>query len=202
MYGSAFTRTSVPIPQIEETEMLDRVDYNDIVRMLQTIAEKIKAKRDCLSKLDAATGDGDHGTAMFKVAEAITATIQKDQSKDIRTLWKDISWAVMSTDAGSTSPLYGSFFAGMSDGVGANSTLGCSEFASMLVSGAAKLRRNTRAQIGNKTMIDSLVPAIDAIKSASEIAKTFSDTLEAGADAAVKGAEATRNMKAIFGRAM
>lgn len=169
--------------------------------MLGSAAEKIKANRDYLSKLDAATGDGDHGTAMFKVATAIIKAIQEDQSKDIKVLLKAIGWAVMSTDAGSTSPLYGSLFVGMSEGVGDNGTLDCPGFVLMLKSGVAKLRKHSRAQVGDKTMIDALAPATEAIQAAVDNNKPLGQALEAGLEAAVKGADSTKDMKATFGRA-
>lgn len=181
--------------------MADSVDYAVLVRILRTAAEKIKANRDYLSKLDSATGDGDHGMAVYKVADAITATIDKDTSKDIKTLLKDMGWAVMSTDAGSTSPLYGSLFMGMSESIAGTGALDCQAFVKMLEQGVAKLRKNTKAEVGGKTMIDTLVPAMAAIRAAADAGKGLAQALSDGADAAVKGAESTIAMKATFGRA-
>jgi phosphoenolpyruvate---glycerone phosphotransferase subunit DhaL len=181
--------------------MADNVDYEGVVRMLKTAAEKIKANRDHLSKLDSATGDGDHGTAVFKVAEAITNTIAKDNSRNLKKLLKDIGWAAMSTDAGSTSPLYGSLFMGMSEAIADNALLDCKAFVSMMEAGLAKLRKNTKAEVGCKTMIDTLVPAMTALRGAADSGKNIAQALSEGADAAVKGAESTKEMKATFGRA-
>ncbi len=180
--------------------MADRVDYAGLIRILRTAAEKIKASRDYLSKLDSATGDGDHGAAVFKVADAITTTIERDASREMKTLLKDIGWAVMSTDAGSTSPLYGSLFMGMSEG-GDGTALDAPAFVTMFDAGVAKLRKNTRAEVGNKTMIDALVPALAAMRAAADVGKSLAQVLKDGADAAVKGAESTKALKATFGRA-
>jgi len=181
--------------------MADSVDYTVLVKILRTAAEKIKTNRDYLSKLDSATGDGDHGTAVYKVADAITASIDKDASKDIKTLLKDMGWAVMSTDAGSTSPLYGSLFMGMSESITSAGALDCTAFVKMLEQGVAKLRKNTKAEVGGKTMIDTLVPAMAAIRAAADAGKGLAQALSDGADAAAKGAESTKAMKATFGRA-
>ena len=78
------------------------VDYESFTCMLKTAAAKIITNRDHLSKLDAAIGDGDHGTAMSKVANAITATVDAHDGNDLKKLLKAIGWAAMSTDAGST----------------------------------------------------------------------------------------------------
>ncbi len=181
--------------------MPDSIDYAILVRILRAVAERLKANRDYLSKLDSATGDGDHGMAVYKVAEAITATLDKDGGKDITTLLNDIGWAVMSTDAGSTSPLYGSLFIGMSEGINGTGPLDGAAFVNMLDQGVAKLRKNTKAEVGGKTMIDSLVPAMAALHSAVEAGKGLAQALSEAAEAAVKGAESTKAMKATFGRA-
>lgn len=181
--------------------MADSIDYPVLARLLRAAAEKIKANREHLSKLDAATGDGDHGTAVYKVAEAILATIDRDSSREMKTLLKAIGWAVMSTDAGSTSPLYGSLFIGMSESIGVPGPLDRLAFVNMLEQGVAKLRKNTKAEVGGKTMIDTLVPAMAAIRGAADAGKSLADILTAGAEAAVRGAESTRDLKATFGRA-
>lgn len=181
--------------------MPETVDYSSIVTMLQTAAEKLKANRDHLSQLDSATGDGDHGTAVAKVADAIAATIEKDEDKNLKKLLKDIGWAAMSTDAGSTSPLYGSLFMGMSDSTPEEGAIDCNAFTTMLESGVAKLRKNTKAEVGGKTMIDTLVPAMEAIRTAADAGKTILEALTDGAEAGAKGAESTKEMQATFGRA-
>jgi dihydroxyacetone kinase-like protein len=181
--------------------MVDRVDYACLVRILKTVAERIKANRDYLSRLDSAIGDGDHGTATFKVADAISTTIGKDTSKDIKTLLNDIGWAVLSTDAGSTSPLYGSLFLGMSEAIGGTQPLDGHAFVAMLEQGVAKLRKTTKADVGGKTMIDAVVPAMAAIRAAMDSGKSLAQVLSEGAESAVAGAESTKAMKATFGRA-
>lgn len=182
--------------------MPDTVDYASFTGMLKTAADKIITNRDYLSKLDAATGDGDHGTAMSKVANAITATIEAHEGSDLKKLLKAIGWAAMSTDAGSTSPLYGSLFVGMSEAVPEESTaLDCQTFVSVMESGAAKLRKNTKAEVGDKTMIDTLVPALAALRAAADSGKAINEALADAESAAAAGAESTKDLRATFGRA-
>ncbi len=181
--------------------MPETVDYSSVVSMLQTAAGLLKENRDHLSQLDSATGDGDHGTAVSKVADAIIDTIEKDESNELKTLLKAIGWAAMSTDAGSTSPLYGSLFIGMSNATPEEGPIDCTTFVSMLESGVAKLRKNTRAEVGGKTMIDTLVPALAALRESADAQPCVLTALAAGAEAAVKGAESTKEMQATFGRA-
>ncbi len=192
--------------------MSERIDYVVMIRMLLAVVEHIRREKDTLSTLDAATGDGDHGAAMCKVADAIVQTIDSRTSKlarqaglpvpdqNLSSLLSDIGWAVMGTDTGATGPLYGSLFVGMSGKAGGE-PLDARGFSEMLEAGVANLRLNTKAQPGDKTMIDALVPATEAICAAAEARQSLADMLNAGASAAMQGAEATRQMQAAHGRA-
>ncbi len=180
--------------------MADHVDYDVMRRMWASAAERVRNAKQTLSTLDAATGDGDHGTAMGKVADAITRTMDNHGDKKLASLLADIGWAAMGTDAGSTGPLYGSWFLGMSEQAG-DTALDAAEFAGMLEAGVANLQLNTKAKPGDKTMMDALVPATDAIRTAANEGRSIADALNAGAHAAAAGAEATKQMVAAFGRA-
>ncbi len=181
--------------------MKETVDYDSVVAMLQSAAGDLKENREHLSQLDSATGDGDHGTAVAKVAKAVNETIANSEDKDLKKLLKAIGWAVLSTDAGSTSPLFGSLFIGMSEATPDEGPIDCAAFVGMLESGIAKLRKNTPAEVGGKTMIDTLVPALEAIQSSAQSQTCILEVMTVGAGAATKGAEATKEMKASFGRA-
>ncbi len=181
--------------------MAEDIDYDVLARMLEAAADKVRAAKDELSTLDAATGDGDHGAAMCKVAGAISTTIAGRTDRDIAGFLSDIGWAAMGTDAGSTGPLYGSLFVGMGTAATGLERLDTAALARLLEDGVANLRLNTKAKPGDKTMIDALVPACEAVRVAVEAGDTLPAALAAGAEAAVAGAEATKQMKAAFGRA-
>ena len=180
--------------------MSERIDFVVMTRMLLAVVEHIRREKDLLSTLDAATGDGDHGAAMCKVADAIEQTIESRTDQNLSSLLSDIGWAAMGTDTGSTGPLYGSLFVGMSGKAGGE-PLDARGFAEMLEAGVANLRSNTKAQPGDKTMIDALAPATEAIRAAADARQSLAGILDAGASAATQGAEATRQMRAAYGRA-
>jgi dihydroxyacetone kinase-like protein len=181
--------------------MPEWVDYVALTHMLSAAVEHIRRAANMLSTLDAATGDGDHGAAMCKVADAIVETIAHRTDQDLSSLLSDIGWAVMGTDTGSTGPLYGSLFVGMSRKAAGPEPLHARAFASMLEAGVENLRQSTKAKPGDKTMIDALAPATEAIRTAADAGQPIGDILDAGASAAARGVEATRQMKAAFGRA-
>lgn len=197
--------------------MAESLGMADIKRMLLAVAEKLKANHEHLSKLDAAVGDGDHGSAMLRVAGAIEDTLGKSEGKsegegkgeaegkgedkNLKALLHDVGWAVMAVPGGSTGPLYGSFVTGLSEGVGEKDSLDCAGVADMLEAGQARLRKQTKAKEGDKTMIDALVPAVSAVRAGADSGEGIVDTLRDAVAAAEKGAEATKDMKAAHGRA-
>ncbi len=166
--------------------------------MLNLALKNITERADEFSKLDAITGDGDHGTA---IVTALTAVVEGSKNgSEFKQMLNDMGFNVMLQTSGSTSTLLGGFFLGMSDGVDAGlATLDASQVKAMFKSGMEGVKKNTKAMPGDKTMMDALVPAIEAIVSCDS--EDVKEVLMAGAKAALEGAKATVNMKANFGRA-
>jgi dihydroxyacetone kinase-like protein len=107
----------------------------------------------------------------------------------------------MGTDAGSTGPLYGSWFLGLSESCAGCDSLDTAGLAAMLEQGVSNLRNFTKAQAGDKTMMDALIPAVDAVREAADEERSLEEALTAAARAAETGARQTENMQAAFGRA-
>ncbi len=179
--------------------MSNTIGHKEIVAMIIGAAQKIKENHQLLSKLDSATGDGDHGTTMLRSFKAVEDTIDSCSDEDTKALLHNIGWAIMSADGGSTGPLLGSFFMGMSEGID-SAELDTQATATMIAAGITKMHKQSRAQIGDKTMMDALLPAMEALNAADKN-EAVSEALSRAAKAAVEGAEATKDMKAKFGRA-
>jgi dihydroxyacetone kinase-like protein len=171
--------------------------HADIVRMIRAAAAKIRANEQHLSALDSATGDGDHGTTICKVMDAAETTATSDTGNSIAELLTNVGWAVMCVDGGSAPPLLGSFFTGMGEGAAGKTVLDVPALAAALDSGVTAMREHSKAQVGDKTMMDALLPAVEAAKNASDVAAA----LRSAAEAAARGALATKEMVAKFGRA-
>jgi dihydroxyacetone kinase-like protein len=180
--------------------MADVIASSDVCRMLQGAAQEIRANHQRLSQLDSAIGDGDHGTTILRCMEAVEQALAKDRSSDFQTLLSAIAWAVMSCDGGSTGPLLGSFFMGMSQAAEGKSEFDQTGLTALLAGGVASLQKQSRAQIGDKTMMDAFLPALAALQAAPP-AEGIKAALHRAAEAAAQGAESTKNMRAKFGRA-
>jgi len=164
--------------------------------MLHAALKAVKEKEDYFSQLDAVTGDGDHGTA---IVTALSAAIEASaDAVDFNLMLNNIGFGVMLHTSGSTSTLLGGFFLGMADGI-AGDEADAGQLKAMFRSGLAGVTKNTKAAVGDKTMMDALIPAVEAI--AGTESENIAAILAAGANAARMGAEATVAMKANFGRA-
>jgi len=181
--------------------MTDTLDYEVMVRMLLGAVKQIKENHARLSDLDSFGGDGDHGTTMLRAMENLEDSVSNGQTGRIKKLLSDVAWAVMGTDGGATGPLFGSFFMGMSRGVAEAETLDAGAVAEMFEAGLDCLRRQTRAQIGDKTVIDALAPAVKEARRAADEGLGIAAVLKQAADAAGEGARSTRDLEPRLGRA-
>lgn len=164
--------------------------------MLRAALQAVTERADEFSQLDAVIGDGDHGTAIVQAMNSVVSALNKEG--DFKTLLNDAGFNVMLQTSGSTSTLLGGFLLGMSDAA-QGSELDAEGVKKMFVGGLEGVRKNTKAQPGDKTMMDALVPAVNAMveTQGEEISLLFSNA----ANDANKGAEDTIQMKANFGRA-
>jgi len=177
------------------------VDYNRLVAMVRAAAAQVRANQMLLSKLDSHGGDGDHGTTMARAMNCMEKVVEDDQSSSLQELLRSIGWAVMGVDGGATGPLFGTFFMSMADAAAGKDALDARGLAAAFAAGLAGVQKRTRAQVGDKTMLDALVPAVDAAQAAADAGGSVKDMLRSASEAARDGAERTKSLQARFGRA-
>ena len=160
-------------------------------------AAKTAAREKDYSALDAAAGgDGDHGEAIGAATKARAAA----EGNDFKSLLESMVAHLESDVSGSTSSLYGTLFEGMADAVDAGKTeLSAPELADLCAAGLEELGFATKAKVGDKTFMDALIPAVEALK--AHAAEGEAAMFAAAAAAAKAGSEATAQMQAKFGRA-
>jgi len=166
--------------------------------MLQAALSAVEDQLAMLNQLDAATGDGDHGTAILAAMKAAASAAQNEGT--LKEILEKIGWDIMSNTSGSTSALMGSFFIGMSQAV-SGEELDSVHAVTMFEAGLANVRTSSRANVGDKTLMDALIPAIGAMTALKEQSSSLADIFAAAADAAQKGADSTKDLAAKFGRA-
>ncbi len=147
---------------------------------------------DELSSIDAAIGDGDHGVTIKRIAVLIAKTVAEDE-REAGAFLSDLGDAVVNIQGGSAGPLWGTFITGMGDTLMDNAE---SSVADVIAGGLEALRDISTAKVGDKTMMDAIIPACEAAKGLDG-----QEAFDAAARAAREGSDNTVNMVAKFGRA-
>jgi dihydroxyacetone kinase-like protein len=181
--------------------MISTIGLREWRAMLSGAIAEVRAAHKWLSELDSACGDGDHGTTMLRAANLIEKCVAQSSDKSLEGLLNDVAWALMGLDGGATGPLLGSFFLGVSETVGSRNELDARALAEVFEAGLAALLPQSRAQVGDKTVLDALVPAIQAMHRAADESQPLQNALRAAAVAAQEGAARTKDLVAKVGRA-
>lgn len=175
------------------------VDAASLTGWVREFARQIAANARYLTDLDAAIGDADHGLNMDRGMHAVLARL--DHPADPAGVCKLVATALISSVGGAAGPLYGTFFLRMGAALGAAPSVDNQEFASSLRAGVEGVAQRGKAEPGDKTMLDALVPAVDALDAALAAGAELPEALRRAADAAAGGRDATLGMVARKGRA-
>ena len=181
--------------------MPQTVGYSELVRMLASAARAVKENHELLSRLDSCGGDGDHGATMKRAMGTLEQVIADDALRTTPELLDAIGWSIMGVDGGATGPLFGSFFIGMAGAAKGKERLGTGELAALFEAGLAAVRKYTRADVGDKTMMDALIPAVESLRRAADEGADPATAFDGAAAAAEAGARSTAGLRARFGRA-
>jgi dihydroxyacetone kinase-like protein len=176
--------------------MVEKIGIEYFKKMFDIAYSEVKAKEKYFSELDAQTGDGDHGTAIVTALNAVNNSMK--QATDLKMMFTDAGFAAMSEASGSTSTLFGSLLMGMYDGVNGDE-IDAKGVAAIFRAGLANMQKQTKASVGDKTLMDALVPAVEALEGNQN--EGIESMFAAATQAAEQGAENTKNLVAKFGRA-
>ena len=164
-------------------------------------AAAIETDRVWLSELDAAIGDGDHGTNLDRGFAGVMRVLDTTSPRTPATVLSLTGTTLISKVGGASGPLYGTAFRRAGNALGDAPEIDLPGLASALDAALAAIRKLGAARDGDKTMVDALAPAVAALNEAASNAAPLLDALSAMVDAARAGAEATIPMQASKGRA-
>jgi dihydroxyacetone kinase-like protein len=192
----------VDVAESENASGRMTLGYDDVLRWIRAFAAEVGTNKEQLTELDAAVGDGDHGINMDRGMSAVVGKVDAaGQEKDIGALLKTAGMTLVSTVGGAAGPLYGTLFLQMGTAVSGKTELGPNDWAAALDAAVAGVQARGKAEPGDKTMIDALIPGRDALKSALAEGARFEDALRQSADAAGQGMRETIPLVARKGRA-
>lgn len=172
-----------------------------IIQWLQAFAAEIEQNKDYLTELDAAIGDADHGINMSRGFQKAIAQLPTVADKDIGTILKTISMTLISSVGGASGPLYGTFFLRASTAVAGKLELTEQDMLAMLQAGLDGVLQRGKAQLGDKTMIDVLSPAVAAFQQAVAEGKGMHESMQLTVTTAEQAMKDTTPMLAKKGRA-
>ncbi len=178
-----------------------QIHRDQIVAWLKAYAELLAEKKEYLTELDAAIGDADHGANMDRGFQAVMKKLDEMSNQDIGTIFKTAGMTLLSTVGGAGGPLYATFFLQAGMKTTGKMELSLAEWSAALEAAVNGVKMRGKAELGDKTMIDALVPAVQALKTAQENGTPLSEALQQCAHAAEEGMKATIPLVARKGRA-
>lgn len=174
---------------------------HDVTALLAQIAGRVFEQRDYLSQLDAAIGDGDHGHNMSKGFQAVADKVLTAENPHIGHLLKQTGMTLISTVGGASGPLYGTAFLRMGALMDGRQEVGITDLPALFEAAIAGVKQRGKAERGEKTMLDALIPAHEALSAALNQGMSAAGALEAAAAAAEAGVGFTKTIRATKGRA-
>ena len=177
------------------------ITRDDALNWVKAVARVLGENSGYLTQLDAAIGDADHGVNMERGFKAVMNKMPEISDKDIGTIFKTIGMTLISTVGGAGGPLYGTFFLQAGMKTAGKMELNLADWSEALEAALGGVIMRGKAELGDKTMVDALTPAVAALKQATPENQPINKALELSAEAAQKGMEGTIPLVARKGRA-
>lgn len=177
------------------------VTRDEVVVWIKAYSEVIVENKDYLTDLDSAIGDADHGINMYRGFQAVLKKLPAVEDKDIGTILKTVGMALLSTVGGAAGPLYSTVFIQAGNKLKGKMELSLSEWAVALEAATSGVVNLGKAELNDKTMVDALTPAVQALNDAVKQGLSMNEALKESAKAAEEGMKATIPLVARKGRA-
>ena len=176
-------------------------DLADVEAVVRTIATVAVDNEKYFGDLDAVVGDGDFGYSMARGFELVLQGWDDFDRADIGTFLKKIAIVITSRIGGTSGPIWGTAFLRAGIAAGAADRLEPAQIVAMLRAATEGIKARGKSDVGDKTLLDALIPAVDTIEEQIGAGHDAAATLRAAAATARSRADATRSMQAMRGRA-
>lgn len=177
------------------------IQQKDVIEWIKKYADVLTEKRQYLIDLDSAIGDADHGENMNRGFQAVLKKMPEVADKDIGAILKMVGMTLLGTVGGAGGPLYGTLFLQAATKSVSKYELTLQDWIDMLEAAINGIVARGKAELGDKTMVDALQPALEALKEAAKNGKSLQEALQSSAAAAEQGMLATIPLVAKKGRA-
>ena len=181
--------------------MGEKITPQQMLKAIVAVCDTIEAQKEYLSELDGAIGDGDHGVNMAKCFREVKKKLPECQGKEAEGILKDVGMVVLNSVGGAMGALYGTFFLKLAQASSGKKALQLDDLVEMFQMAEQGIIDIGKAKVGDKTLIDTLSPAVRSLEDSRDKDRPLSEALMAFKDAAKKGMESTKDMIAKIGRA-
>lgn len=180
---------------------MEKLELSNFREMINSINSTLQENKMFLSKLDSVIGDGDHGISISKGFLNAVEKIEQQQPANISDLLKLTGNSIAVIIGGVTGPIFGTFFSEMGRSIEADKdSADINDLREMFTKALEKIMKIGGAKPGDKTMVDALFPAVQALKESSNKSNSIKEALLSMVSAAKTGAESTKDMVAVKGR--
>ncbi len=177
------------------------VGQEDVLKWLEVLQQVYAENRAWLTELDSAIGDADHGINMDRGFTAVKAELAAHPPSEISSVFQSVAAVLIRHVGGAAGPLYGTFFLRAAAACAGKTEIEAADVVALFQAGIEGVGQRGKAVAGDKTMLDALLPALDAMRKGLENGCNLAEILDKGAAAAQAGMLATIPMQARKGRA-
>lgn len=168
--------------------------------IIHKMADIIIENKKYLTELDSAIGDGDHGINMTKGFKKVKEKLEAEEYDNNKELIKTLAMTLISTVGGASGPLYGTAFLNISKII-PDADFDLDSIIEIGEAAVAGIQKRGKAEAGEKTMLDAIIPAVDSLKESKENGDSVEEALKKSKEKAKEGMKATIDMQATKGRA-
>lgn len=172
-----------------------------LIAVMHRIAEKIESEKDFLTELDNVIGDGDHGINLARGFGEVEKKLDALAEKEPAEVFKSVGMTLVSTVGGASGPLYGTGFMKLGMLLKGKPEIGMADFLEAFQAAIEGIQARGKSVKGEKTMLDAMIPAKEAMESVWSETQDASKVFESGIKAAWEGVEYTKTIAATKGRA-
>lgn len=177
------------------------LNTENIIGLVSSMADVIIKNEVYFCELDSVAGDGDFGMSVAKGFRQLNQEWNDIPQEDIGAFLKGCGMIITEYCGGASGPIWGSAFRSAAKYAAGKRELNLFEFAEMMQCAVDGIQKRGGAKLGDKTLLDALIPAVDALKISADNGEEMLTAMRKGAEAAVNGAEKTKQMIATKGRA-
>lgn len=180
---------------------IDKMNAIQVRDMFLYVSETIVENEPYLTEIDMKIGDGDHGTGMELGFKAVKKLLPGKMVESVEDVFRELGWILLDTMGGASGVLFGTMFISGTIHRDPSDYYKLADFAETFRISLDAIKKRGKANVGDKTMVDALEPAVAALEDADKQGMSLKDGIGMATEAAKQGVEYTKEIKARFGRA-